>query len=737
MNGAIDTSTLTCITCHGAALAATGTQDPNIGAAPRGTGAPDTYGTVLTTARGVGVHAAHVLGTRSRPVLCNACHVVPTAQVHKTGAGTTGTVGLANLSVTGGITTASYSTTALTCSNTYCHGNLGGGVGAANVTPAWTAAATLACTSCHGAPPTTMSSGGTHPARTDCGTCHAGYAGTSAATWTVNATSHVDGAVQIVAQTCTSCHGTTGRASVAGADLNQAAAPPLDSHGSATSVLVGMHLAHVNPAASTATTPAGTQPIGGVYRPIACTECHPNNTTMTHSNGAVNLDFTLATGARLNGFAASFTQGNGTTTATTCSTYCHGAGLGTIYQGTTIIPAWNGAVASCTSCHGFPPSSAAHNGPPVVASDSRACASCHAGTVNADGTINVAGGKHINGSSDAVKGDTCSGCHDFGMVAATTYHHVMATDPTAAYPVANGPAIPDASRNCNICHMKHEFTNAATNLRNTINSATPTGATTDTALCVSCHQQNVQTKDLTRQKTDGTAQTALIDSAAFTGSAHDYLVDGAFGVNVMQMNCVKCHNSDSTPAIQTGTYKFALHSSADRRLRAPLGRTTLTDDDSANFCYRCHSATTDATLTGTKKTVTANDWYGKVTTMPAGSTGIYAQMQKGTAGGAGTTQAATTLYLRNTNTVNAAEGNLPAAYILASGTYAGTTTFSQYDMALAAGATTATRTNTSGTTTARYLRFGQFVSPAVAARRHDPERVDLPDQDPGPGQRRG
>ena len=107
MNGAVDTSTLTCTTCHGAALAATGTQDPNIGAAPRGTGAPDTYGTVLTTARGVGVHAAHVLGTRSRPVLCYACHVVPTAQVHKTGVATTGTVGLANLSVNGGITTAS------------------------------------------------------------------------------------------------------------------------------------------------------------------------------------------------------------------------------------------------------------------------------------------------------------------------------------------------------------------------------------------------------------------------------------------------------------------------------------------------------------------------------------------------------------------------------------------------------------------------------------------------------
>ena len=45
---------------------------------------------------------------------------------------------LANLSTTGGITTATYAGTGGTCSNTYCHGNLGGGIGATNVTPTWT-----------------------------------------------------------------------------------------------------------------------------------------------------------------------------------------------------------------------------------------------------------------------------------------------------------------------------------------------------------------------------------------------------------------------------------------------------------------------------------------------------------------------------------------------------------------------------------------------------------------------
>ena len=709
VNGAIDTSTLACNTCHGnATLVASGLQDTNVAAAPTGTGAPDTYGNLVATARGVGVHASHVLGTRSRPVLCNACHAVPTIQIHKTGAVTTGTVALGNLSVTGGITTASYSTTGTTCSNTYCHGNLGGGVGATNVTPAWTTAATLGCTGCHGSPPTTTSTGRYHPQRTDCGSCHAGYGAT-----TVNATTHVDGTIQFTTQTCTTCHGNSGRASVAGADANQASAPPADSHGSSSSALVGMHLAHVNPAASA---PGGTQPTGGVYRPIACTECHPNNATTTHANGTVNLDFTGATGARLNGFAAAFTQGNGSTVATTCSTWCHGAGLGTSYQGTTIVPAWNGAAATCGSCHGFPPSTTAHNGPPVVAQDSKACASCHSATVNPDGTINVAGGRHINGVSDAVKGNTCSGCHDFGMAAATTYHHVMATDPTAAYPTSNGPAIADADRNCNMCHMKHEFPNAATNLRNTVNSATPTASNTDTALCISCHEQNLMTKDAARQRADGTTQTPRVDSLGFTGSAHDYLVDGAFGANGMQVNCVKCHNSDSTPTIQTGTNRFALHSSADRRLRAPLGRATLTDDDSANFCYRCHSATTDTALTGTKKTATANDWYGKVTTMPAGATGIFAQMQKGTAAApAGSTTTTNTLYFKP-SAAETPSGTLPTAHLSTTDTFQGGTFVAR---SMSPGATTTAyesqvATNNSVSTGTQYWRRVSFVSPPVA-----------------------
>ncbi len=104
--------------------------------------------------------------------------------------------------------------------------------------------------------------------------------------------------------------------SVAGADLNQAAAPPVDTAGATTGVAVGTHLAHVNPAVA-----------GAVYKPVACTECHTNNTSGAHSNGVVNVTFAAATGANLGSYAPTFVQGNGTTTQTTCATYCHGSSL--------------------------------------------------------------------------------------------------------------------------------------------------------------------------------------------------------------------------------------------------------------------------------------------------------------------------------------------------------------------------------------------------------------------------
>ena len=309
VNGAVDTSTFTCTTCHGSTLVATGNQDPNVGAAPRGTGAPDTYGHVHDGLRRRG----RALRTRSRhAVASGALQRLPRSSprpVHKTGTATAGTVVLANLSVTGGITTATYAGAGSTCSNTYCHGNLGGGIGAANVTPAWAQATptALVCASCHGMPPSATSTGRTHPNRSDCGCCHAGYTGIA-----VNAATHVNGVIEYTTQTCTSCHGDPART---GSDANLVAfysSPPVDASNASTGAKVGAHAKHLFTGAA-----------GGpsFSKQVACSECHNAAIPATplHANGAPNVAF--GTLARTGTVTPAYTPG---AVGTCSSTYCHG-----------------------------------------------------------------------------------------------------------------------------------------------------------------------------------------------------------------------------------------------------------------------------------------------------------------------------------------------------------------------------------------------------------------------------
>ena len=731
VNGAVNTSTLTCTTCHGGTLVATGTQDPNVGAAPRGAGSPDTYGLSATTGRGVGVHASHVLGTRSRPVLCNACHVVPTAQVHKTGVATTGTVGLANLSTTGGIATASYSTTALTCSNTYCHGNLGGGVGATNVTPAWTTAATLVCASCHGMPPSSTSTGRFHPNRTDCGSCHTGYtgvavnvathvngvieytaqtcttchgdpartgadanavafsssppvdatnlstgakvgahakhlftgaaggpsfskqvacsechsaaipatplhangapnvafgtlartgavtpsyagstcsntychgnfqngAGVNAITWNAgaitcsschgtppggthpagstlatcgnchgnysNATQsiidpagHVNGAVDLSNMSCTSCHGTSGRVSVAGADLNQVSAPPLDTAGATTGVAVGTHLGHVNPAVG-----------GAVYKPVACTECHPNNTSNAHSNSVVNVTFATATGANLGAFAPTFVQGNGTTTQTTCATYCHGSSLNaTTTRGSVTSWTWNGAAADCGSCHKSPPTTANHHNAAALTT----CASCHGGTVNAAGVVNVAGGLHVNGAVNTST-LTCTTCHGGTLVATGTQDPNVGAAP-------RGTGAPDTYGNITVT-----FNGVGVHASHVL------GTRSRPVLCNACHVVPTTQVHKTGVATAGTVTLANLSNTG--GVTSTYAGAGGTCSNTY------CHGNfaGGAGAVATPSWKTAATLSCTSCHGAPPALTAASHHPANTNCATCHGAGNTAT----------------------------------------------------------------------------------------------------------------------------------------------
>jgi predicted CxxxxCH...CXXCH cytochrome family protein len=217
--------------CHGSA---TGTSPAN--QAPP----VDIRGLSATTGRPVGDHQKHLLASSnlSNPIACNECHPVPTAvpdgatprHMNRT---TDVDFKIGTLSKK--VATTAYSTTAGTCTTSYCHGGWTSS-GATTTSESWTDTTSIGtCTSrCHGLPPRTGEHAGSGfgPGEHNvaCGRCHS----TVASTTTPNAitaagkANHVNGAPNVAPvsssgtagnwstanRTCTSlgngCHGSSG-----------------------------------------------------------------------------------------------------------------------------------------------------------------------------------------------------------------------------------------------------------------------------------------------------------------------------------------------------------------------------------------------------------------------------------------------------------------------------------------------------------------------------------------------
>jgi predicted CxxxxCH...CXXCH cytochrome family protein len=176
---------------------------------------------------------------------------------------------------------------------------------------------------------------------------------------------------------CRICHG---------GDAGNAAPPRSVFGGTGTSdPHVGAHQAHLR---------------GGALRgPIACAECHvvPSD-IREHMDGDASPVFGPL--ARARSANPVFTR----TTGKCAGTYCHGATLGA--GGSLDAPVWNivdGTQAACGTCHGNPP--------PLPHPQASSCTLCHPNTVLPDGTIDVAGGQHIDGTPDVSGGGGCGACH--------------------------------------------------------------------------------------------------------------------------------------------------------------------------------------------------------------------------------------------------------------------------------------------------------------------------------------
>jgi predicted CxxxxCH...CXXCH cytochrome family protein len=405
VNGAIDVAGLTCTSCHGDASRVSTPTSPQLAAAPP----IDTRGNAAVTASGVGAHERHLeAGSITAGVACAECHAVPTSVLHADGVVE---VRFGALATSGGVAPT---WDGARCASTYCHGAFKNG--AATNRPAWTAAAADACGTCHGLPP-----GGTHVQLTDCGRCHEGYTATS-----VNLATHLDGHVDVLPLTCTSCHGDPLRAQQANEDPLVAVAPPT----TATGRPAGAHLAHVR--------------AGGKMRPLACVVCHQGAVPGSldgHPTGAAPAVVFGAAAEQPTGVAPVGPNANESVTWTTppagpsydaasgtCSaTYCHGGYAGTFtylffepplltwpIAGAAGAPSWTDGAMTCNSCHGNPPKTGAvwHSGLHGLSTVDNACNVCHP-DVDAGGTLISDPTRHVNGTVDVapVFDSHCFGCH--------------------------------------------------------------------------------------------------------------------------------------------------------------------------------------------------------------------------------------------------------------------------------------------------------------------------------------
>jgi predicted CxxxxCH...CXXCH cytochrome family protein len=149
---------------------------------------------------------------------------------------------------------------------------------------------------------------------------------------------------------------------------------------------------------------------------LSCAECHPPACTAGPP--------TVVFGELASRGGATPTWDKATRTC--ANVYCHGSTLETGSTGTLTwryvdISVPKPAATECAMCHGYPPAS--HGGV-------TGCSGCHGDTVRADGTIDVAGGKHVNGSIDGSGGAGfgCNACHGYPPATGAHLAHFGLTD---------------------------------------------------------------------------------------------------------------------------------------------------------------------------------------------------------------------------------------------------------------------------------------------------------------------
>ena len=317
--------------------------------------------------------------------------------------------------------------------------------------------------------------------------------------------------------------------------------------------------------ATSGLTPAGanhkTHLVGGAVGPaVTCAGCHA-------PSGFI-VDFSQNPSVHQAG--ATFDP-----VSKTCSNVsCHGNFQMGAVAGTRAAPLWNDTTPlDCGSCHAMPPAGHPRMGGLASAAS---CASCHADTVNADGSINLAFGAHMNGLAEVTGGD-CSACH--GDPARLP--GMANVDPflTSAPPIspAGAPAYADGA------HLIHLNPNPA------VAASHPTA-------CSECHVVPADALHATvppsQKVVFGALATAQGTSPRFdpvTAGCSATYCHGNFSFPVTGSTTQRITGSTTT-MLWTDTTRIAC---ASCHAMPPTGHPPVTDSSAAS-CSACHPQTIDA-----------------------------------------------------------------------------------------------------------------------------------------------
>ena len=620
-----------CSFCHGSRNATTQGGPYDVAAHPTWAAPPDAISqrlTGVTAPDRTGAHQAHLAGATSQglsfalPFQCATCHAVPSDLTHIDGSSARAIVALSGAGQASlPPSLGSYSQASGTCA-TYCHG--------ANPSPAWRLTG-LQCGSCHDLPP---APGTGHPvvssALTGCAICHPATVKADG-TLDVAGGKHVNGTVEIGgvhgtytspaihgpaffdflagapgALQCTVCHGadygggfgpscnachasagwvgswqsncsfchgsknstTQGGPYDVGAHPTYAAPPDAISQrltGAAAPDRTGAHQAHL--------TGISGQGVG-FAQPFRCETCHAVPSDLGHIDGSTARAIVTLSGANQGGLPASL--GSYSQPAGTCATYCHGAGAS---------PAWSFTGIQCGACHALPP--APSTGHPSVPSSLGICWECHPDTVNSDGTINVAGGKHVNGVIDAggQHGDFTSpavhGPKFFDFLAGATGALDCKLCHGADYGGGYGPS-------CNACHASAGWVGswqANCSFCHGARNSTTQGGPYD----VSAHPTFAAPPDAISQRLTGAA-------APTRTGAHQAHLTGATGQGLsfaLPFQCQTCHAVPADLGHIGGSASratVALAGSGQASLPANLGSYTQAAGTCSTYCHGANAS---------------------------------------------------------------------------------------------------------------------------------------------------